>query len=113
MSETIDARVAVLEQIAKDTRDALIGIRSDMKDMRTEIKAHIEAVRTEIKADIEAVRTEIKADIGGIRIEIKGLRSEARGDFRWLLGLIIALAGATFASGLALLAAMAKGFHWV
>jgi len=61
----MEARVAVLEQIAKDTKDALVDLRTEMR----------------------------------------GLRSEQRTDYRWLLSIMLGVGGA-------LLAAMAKGFHW-
>lgn len=79
MSDAADlaARVAVLEQIAKDMKDGLAGIRAEMREMRTDLRA-----------------------------EVRDLRGAMRTDCRWLLGIMLGMGGG-------LLAAMAKGFHWL
>ncbi len=80
----VEARVAVLEQIAKDTRDSIA-------DMRTEMRQGFAGMRTEMR---------------DIRTEMVDLRRDARSDYRWLLGLMI--------GGLAaLLGVMAHGFSWL
>jgi hypothetical protein len=40
----VDRRVAVLEQIAADTRQTLIEIRNDIRDLRTELRDFRNAV---------------------------------------------------------------------
>jgi hypothetical protein len=49
MSATNDipTRVAVLERIASDTRDALIEMRADMRELRAEMRA----LRAEARSD--------------------------------------------------------------
>lgn len=84
----MEARVAVLEQIAKETRDALAGLRTDLR-------AEVGGLRTEMTA----MRTELKG-------EIAGLRSDGRTDFRWLLTLMLGF-------GIGILGLLAKGFHWL
>jgi hypothetical protein len=51
-----------------------------------------------LESDVEY----IKRDVAELKDQVKELRAEARTDFRWLLGLLLALAGM-----------MAKGFHWI
>lgn len=64
--DDIPSRVAVLEQIARNTETILSEIRSELREVRT----------------------------------------EARADFRWLMGVML--------GGLASLAGvMAHGFHWI
>ena len=59
----MEARIAVLEQIAKDTRDSIADLRG-------------------IRGDIQGFRKEV-AD------EIRDLRRDARSDYRWLLGIML------------------------
>lgn len=80
----MEARVAVLEQIAKTTSEALTGIRSDMRGQRDEQRA----------------------DQKGLRDDISDLRKTQDRDFRLTVGITI-----TTAIGLATL--LAKGFHWL
>ncbi len=80
----MEARVAVLEQIAKDTRDALSGLREEMREMRTDLRS-----------------------------KMRDLRADQRAGFRTLLGMIFALGGLSLTIGLGLLGVMAKGFHWL
>jgi hypothetical protein len=80
----MEARVAVLEQIAKDTREALTGIRSDLR-----------------------------SELSGVRGEMRDLRNDQRSDFRTLLGFLIGVGGLVLSLGIALLGVVAKGFHWL
>ena len=80
----LDRRVAVLEQIARDTAAAL----------------------GEIRAELRAMRSDIDHQFGDIRTELRDLRAELNRSVRWLLGLWFASLGAV-------LAVMAHGFHWI
>ncbi len=91
----MDARVAVLEQIAKETREALAGLRSDLRSEIGGLRSEIGGLRSEMIA----MRTELKG-------EIAGLRNDARGDFRWLLTLMIGF-------GAGILGLLGRGFHWL
>jgi predicted phage gp36 major capsid-like protein len=105
MSDTtsdIPARVAVLEQIAKDTRDTIAALRDEV---RTELG--------EVRADMRGLRDEVRTELGEVRAEMRGLRSEMdtmRGTgttaFLWLLALVLSTFGI-------LLGTMAHGFHWI
>ncbi len=79
----MEARVAVLEQIAADTRETL-----------KEIKDHLLRLEESHKADFRRLEDDFR------RVE-----EHQRGDFRLLLS-----AGAAATIGLAAL--MAHGFHW-
>lgn len=80
----MEARVAVLEQIAADTR-------ADIADLRTEMRAGF----ADLRAEMRAMRTDFGAEMRAMR-----------GDFRWLLGLMLAaIAG--------ILTLIAHGFHWI
>ncbi len=126
----MEARLAVLEQIAATTRDALVEIKAEMReirteisglrtgikveisDLRTEIKAEISDLRTEIKAEISELRTEMRTEFRDVREEMKELRQDQKTDFRITFGALIAstLGLATLLGGLA--AIMAHGFKW-
>ena len=83
----MEARVAVLEQIAKQTSETLADIRTDLAGIRADLRTDLTAIRADSKTGFEAARD----------------RHER--DFRITVGAII-----TVALGLAAL--MAKGFHW-
>lgn len=127
-------RVAVLEQIAKDTREALARIerRFDATDARidklgAELRGEIAGVRAELRAETAKLGTELRGEIAGVRAEVNGVRAEINGaraeingvrtevasvrsiqwtTFLWLLALLLG----TFGS---LLGVMAKGFRWL
>ncbi len=83
----MEARVAVLEQIAKDTRDTLVRIEGDTKDMFARFER------------------DTKDFLGQIDRRLDRLETHQRSDFRWLLGMGFAAAGS-------IVAVMAHGFHW-
>jgi predicted nucleic acid-binding Zn-ribbon protein len=87
----LDKRVALLEQIASDTRQALIDIRTDLRELRGEIKTEVRDLRTEMR---------------DLRTEMRDLRTEIWRNFRWLLGIMLG-------GFVGILATMAHGFHWL
>jgi hypothetical protein len=93
----MEARLAVLEQIAATTRDALVEIKAEMRDIRNEIKDF---------------RKEVKDEFRDVREEMKELRQDQKTDFRITFGALIAstLGLASLLGGLA--AIMAHGFKW-
>lgn len=86
MSDLSDlhTRVAILEQIAKDTKEGLAGLRSDGRDWRSDVRGELRDLRS----------------------EMRDVRGDMQTSFRWLLGIMLGMGGG-------LLAAMAKGFHWL
>lgn len=79
----MEARVAVLEQIAKTTSETLKEIRDDLRSMRADQRADMAALRT----------------------EIAGLRRDGTSAAKWLLGL-----GATGFIGM--FALFGHHLHW-
>ena len=69
--ESVDTRVALLEQSIKSINQTLIRIETEMKDFRKEIKF----------------------DMTELRNDVKETRREMKNDFRWLLTIIAGLAG--------------------
>jgi len=57
-------------------------------------------------AKLEAAVEHIRRDIGDIKSDVRALRDNARSDFRFLFGAVIAVA-------LGLAGMMARGFHWL
>lgn len=94
----IDRRVAVLEEIARNTATALADIRAELRQQRQDTAAGFAALH----GDMQALRSEMQA-----------LRREAREDFRFLMRVMIGGFGAVVAGFAAVLAVMAHGFHWL
>ncbi len=90
----MEARVAVLEQIAADTRETL-----------KEIKDHLLRLEESHKADFRRLEDDFRRVEQHHRGDFRRLEEHQRGDFRLLLS-----AGAAATIGLAAL--MAHGFHW-
>jgi hypothetical protein len=89
--DDMPSRVAVLEQIARETHDA-IG---------------------ELRAEMQALRADIAAEMRATRADMAAMRAEARADYRWLPVIMLAGFGTMLAAYGALLAVMAHGFHWL
>lgn len=83
----MEARVAVLEEIAASTKEALSDLRRELHELRTETTRRDDDLRADMIR-----RTD-------------DLRDALERDFRIMFGVLI-----TTALGLA--AMMAKGFHW-
>jgi hypothetical protein len=47
------------------------------------------------RRDLAELRAELKGDIDALRAEIVQLRAESSGNFRWIIGAILAIWGAT------------------
>ncbi len=83
-AHSLEARVAVLEQIARSTAAAIDRIERRLETMDVAHRAAIDRLERRIEA-IEAAH---------------------RADFRWLLGIM-------FGAWASLLGVMAHGFHWL
>ncbi len=97
----METRLAVLEEIAAGTKAAFAEFRADMREMRSEMAA----LRSEMHAGFDALRHELRSEIGGLRQEMHNESRALRADYRWLAGMMLAVAGG-------ILAVMAHGFHW-
>lgn len=101
MSDAIESRVAVLEHIASETRDALAGIRTEIGGLRSEMRTEIGGLRTEIGG----LRTEMRSDIGGLRSDIASLRTDNRvlatevSHLKWVAYLIAGILAMQFLRG--------------
>ena len=91
---SMEARVAVLEQIAKQTNETLGAIRTDLAGIRADLKTDLTAVRTEARTGLDATRDRQDRDF---RLIFGAIISA----FLGLAGMILGLAGV-----------MAKGFKW-
>jgi hypothetical protein len=94
----MEARVAVLEQLARVTAASLERIE---RRLETGL-AH---------ADGRMDRLDGRMDRIDRRLDM--LWSAQRSDFRWLLGMMVAGTGTILASLLGILCVMAHGFHWL
>jgi hypothetical protein len=84
----MDARVAVLEEIAAGTKGAVTDLRQEVHDLRADSNRRFDAMRDDMNRRFDAMRDAMER------------------DFRLLFGAII-----TVALGLAAL--MARSFHWI
>jgi len=66
----------------------------------------LDAHLLDVRREIAGLRTDTRADITDLRGDVGRLRSEMGMQFRWLLGVLVAVFGA-------LLAVMAQGFGWI
>jgi hypothetical protein len=109
----VPARVAVLEHIAKETKESIADLRTETRDLRTEMRqdfadmrAEMRDQRTEMRQDVADLHIEMRQGFADMRTEMRLIRTDARSDFRWLLGIMLGGSGA-------LLGIMAHGFHWL
>jgi len=70
--EDMEARVAVLEQIAKDTKDVLVELKLDMREMRQEMR--------EMRQD---QRNDFRILFGAIITAVVGLAGVMAHGFHW------------------------------
>jgi len=85
-----DVRLAMINAIIAD-----VATRRDLAELRAELKGDIDALRSEVKGDINALRSEMRGEISALRAEIAQLRAESSSNFRWIIGTILAIWGAT------------------
>jgi BMFP domain-containing protein YqiC len=78
--DDVAARVAVLEQIARDTATTLGEIRDDIRGMRSEMRAEVQGLRGELHDEMRSLRD-------GIR----DLQRVQRNDSRLLFGIVLAV----------------------
>jgi hypothetical protein len=101
----MEARVAVLEQIAADTRDALKEIKGHLLRLEESHKADFRRLEEGQSTDFRRLEEGRSTDFRRLEDDFRRLAEHQRSDFRLLLS-----AGAAAAIGLAAL--MAHGFHW-
>nr|MDO8044168.1 hypothetical protein [Candidatus Baldrarchaeota archaeon] len=110
-----DVRLALINAVIAD-----VATKKDLNELRNELRGEISRVREELRGEISKVREELRGEIGGLRgetskvreelrgemnglrgeigelrREINGLRREVHSNFRWTVGLIVTVWGAT------------------
>ncbi len=99
-----DVRLAIINAVLRD-----VATKSDIQELRKELRGDIQDLRKEMidlnaatKSDIQELRKELKSDINELRgeiselrKEISDLRKEMSSNFRWTIGVIITVWGAT------------------
>ena len=77
-----DVRLVLINAVIAD-----VAMKKDLSELRNEVKSEINGLRGEING--------LRREINGLRSEINGLRGEVHSNFRWTVGLIVAVWGAT------------------
>jgi len=99
-----DVRLALINAVIAD-----VATKKDLNELRNELRGEISKVREELRGEISRVREELRGEIGELRGEMNGLRGEiselrreinelrreVHSNFRWTVGLIITVWGAT------------------
>jgi len=96
-----ELRLSVINAVVADmaTKEDLLQLRQELKaeiaQLRQELKAEMTQLRQELKAEIAQLRQGVDGEIGQLRQEIAQLRRDMNINFRWTMGLIIAIWGTT------------------
>nr|MDO8044775.1 hypothetical protein [Candidatus Baldrarchaeota archaeon] len=80
--ENVKLRKRLAELLVSEPDIRLVLINAVISDVAT-------------KKDLSELRNELKSEINGLRGEINGLRREIHSNFRWTVGLIVTVWGAT------------------
>ena len=83
-----------ISKVREELRGEIGELRGEMNGLRGEIgglRGEISKVREELRGEMNGLRGEI----GELRGEINGLRREIHSNFRWTVGLIVTVWGAT------------------
>ena len=81
-----DVRLVLINAVISD-----VATKKDLSELRNEVKSEINGLRGEInglRREINGLRSELKS-------EISELRGEVHSNFRWTVGLIVTVWGAT------------------
>ena len=81
-----DVRLAVINAVLRD-----VATKSDINELRKEMID----LNAATKRNIQELRKELKGDIQELRREVSELRKEMSSNFRWTLGTVITVWGAT------------------
>jgi hypothetical protein len=95
-----------LQQLRQELREEISQLRQEMRGEITATKQDIQQLRQELKGEIAQLREETKGEISQLReeigilrqhvdSEISQLRRDMNTNFRWTVGLIIAVWGTT------------------
>ena len=95
-----------MAQLRQEMKEEISQLRQEMTQVRQELKGEIAQLREETKGEIAQLREETKGEIAQLReeigllrqhvdSEISQLRRDMNTNFRWTVGLIIAVWGTT------------------
>mgnify|MGYP001772754064 CR=1 FL=1 len=84
-----DIRLVLINSVIAD-----VATKSDIKEMRAEVN-QMRAEMNQFRAEINQMRAEFREDINQLRSEINQLRSEMHSDFKWIIGILVAVWGST------------------
>ena len=85
-----ELRLAVINAVITD-----VATKQDLQQLRQELKGEIAQLRQEMKEEIARLREEIGLLRQHVDSEISQLRRDMNTNFRWTVGLIIAVWGTT------------------
>jgi len=85
-----ELRLAVINAVIAD-----VATKQDLQQLRQELKGEIAQLRQEMKDEIVQLRQEIGMLRQHVDGEISQLRRDMNTNFRWTIGLIIAIWGTT------------------
>lgn len=111
-----ESRLAVLEQIAAETRSGFAELRTEIRiaEARGEMRAGMAELRAEIRAGIADLRADMRAGIADLRDEMREMRTDVTAEIRGMRGelhrLLLMLMLAFLAATLLLIA---HGLHWI
>jgi len=91
--ENVRLRKRLAELLISESDIRLALINAVIADVAT--KKDLNELRNELRGEISKVREELKGEIGELRGEIGELRREVHSNFRWTVGLIVTVWGAT------------------
>ena len=91
--ENVKLRKRLAELLISESDIRLALINAVIADVAT--KKDLNELRNELRGEISKVREELKGEIGELRGEIGELRREVHSNFRWTVGLIVTVWGAT------------------
>jgi uncharacterized coiled-coil DUF342 family protein len=72
-------------------REEINQLRGEMNRLRVEVDQKISQLRGEMRHEI----TQLRGEINQLREEVNQLREEMHSDFKWVIGIILTIWGAT------------------
>lgn len=102
---SMEARVAVLEEIAAAIKQGLVDLRHDGR----EVNRRLQELQATLESDFRTLQTAQERDFCGLQTaqesDFRAAQAVRERDFRLLFGAIISVA-------IGLAALMGHGFHW-
>jgi uncharacterized protein involved in exopolysaccharide biosynthesis len=84
-----------ISQLSQEMRGEITATKQDIQQLRQELKGEMAQLREETKEEIAQLRQEIGLLRQHVDSEISQLRRDMNTNFRWTVGLIIAVWGTT------------------